>query len=361
MTLAELCDALVIGAGVIGLSIARELANRGHEVIVLERHDAFGVETSSRNSEVIHAGIYYPTDSLKATMCVAGKQLLYQYCDDYHIDYERIGKLIVASSKAQFDVLRGYQEQARRNGAGELRWVDKFELSRLEPAVLGEAAIYSPTTGIVDSHGFMQSLLGALESLGGMVAFNSFVDRIEFNGRISLSCADMTLLPNILVNAAGLDAPSLSRQLGGRHQSFYAIGHYYSLSGRSPFNRLVYPIAEEGGLGIHVTLDLSHQVRFGPDVRWQNLPDYGFDDAYRDRFIGAIQKYYPDLDASRLQPGYTGIRPKLAPAGQPAADFTVNGPEETGIPGYVELLGIESPGLTASLALAKYAVQQLAL
>lgn len=357
--MAEKCDCVVIGAGVIGLAIARALARNGREVIVLERHQSIAVETSSRNSEVIHAGIYYPTGSLKAAMCVEGKRLLYEHCKNYNVPHENIGKVIVATTEQQFDVLRNYQEQARINGAGELRWVSGHELREMEPAVHALAGIFSPTTGIIDSHAFMLSLEGDLESNGGMIAFNTEVLKLDFNSKKTLTCVDMMLEPEIVVNSAGLEAPGISAQVGGNYRSYYAKGHYYTLSGQSPFNHLVYPIAEEGGLGVHVTLDMAHQARFGPDVVWMDEVDYGFDEEKREDFITAIKAYYPDLDENRLQPGYTGIRPKLAPQSQPSNDFVINGPDETGHDGYVELLGIESPGLTASLALADRALKML--
>ena len=353
--MAEKCDCLVIGAGVIGLAVARELALRGHEVIVLERNNSIAEETSSRNSEVIHAGIYYPTGSLKAFMCVSGKKLLYQHCKKYHVPYERIGKLIVATASDQFDILKQYQAQARINGVGELSWLTAEDVRKMEPSVECLAAIHSPTTGILDSHAFMLSLEGELESCGGMIAFNTKVERLRFGSTKKVECTQMTLEPRILVNCGGLDSPTLSAQVGGQYQSYYAKGHYYTLSGSSPFNRLVYPIAEAGGLGVHVTLDIAHQARFGPDVEWVDRIDYGFDESRRESFVKAIRTYYPELDEDRLIPGYTGVRPKLAPEGATNSDFVVNGPSETQHAGYVELLGIESPGLTASLALARYA------
>lgn len=357
--MAEKCDCVVIGAGVIGLAIARALAKSGREVIVLERHEGIAVETSSRNSEVIHAGIYYPTGSLKAATCVEGKRLLYEHCQEYRVPHENIGKVIVATSENQFDVLRTYQKQALINGVGELKWLDQSRVNELEPAVDALAGVFSPTTGIIDSHAFMLSLEGDLESHGGVIAFNTEVQELRFNTAKTLICADMTLEPEVLVNSAGLNAPALSAQVGGGYRSYYAKGHYYTLSGKSPFNHLVYPIAEEGGLGVHVTLDMAHQARFGPDVVWMNDVDYGFDEDKREDFIAAIKAYYPDLDESRLQPGYTGIRPKLGPQSQPASDFVINGPEETGHTGYVELLGIESPGLTSSLAIANRTLEML--
>ena len=356
-SVAEECDVVVIGAGVIGLAVGRALANEGREVVILEKHDAIGTETSSRNSEVIHAGIYYPTGSLKAELCVRGKALLYEHCQEFNVPHERIGKVIVATSKEQFDVLRSYQRQARVNGVGELPWLTKKEVEALEPEVSCLAGIWSPTTGIIDSHAFMLSLEGELEANGGMIAFLSEVTKLEAEKRLRVTTTDLVLEPKTLINAAGLDAPALAMQVGREYRTYYAKGHYYTMSGASPFSHLVYPIAEAGGLGVHVTLDMAHQARFGPDVVWQAAHDYVFDDSKRTSFIEAIRQYFPALDEYRLQPGYTGLRPKLAPQGQPASDFVVNGPEETGIEGYVELLGIESPGLTASLAIAERVVE----
>ncbi len=356
---AEECDVVVIGAGVIGLAVGQALAREGRDVLVLESQDSIGTETSSRNSEVIHAGIYYPTNSLKAKLCVRGKHLLYQYCKSHHVPYENIGKFIVATSVDQFDTLRQYQSQAMRNGAGELPWLSKQELESQEPAVACLGGILSPTTGILDSHAYMLSLVGELEAHGGMIAFLSCVKELTAADSLLVATDQLTLAPRVVVNAAGLDAPSLSSKIGRQFRSYYAKGHYYSLTGASPFKRLVYPVAEAGGLGVHVTLDMAHQARFGPDVVWQCGRDYSFDDSRRESFVKSIRRYYPDLNASKLQPGYTGIRPKLAPATEPASDFVINGPHETGVSGYVELLGIESPGLTASLAIAERVVEMV--
>jgi L-2-hydroxyglutarate oxidase LhgO len=356
---AEQIDCVVIGAGAVGLACARALARSGREVLVLERHAQIGTETSSRNSEVIHAGIYYDTDSLKARLCVRGRGLLYAHCEAFNVPFRRCGKIIVATDESQFDTLRGYQQRARANGVGELRWLSRADVQELEPAVRCVGAVLSETTGIIDSHAYMESLQGDLEAHGGVVVFHSEVlsGRPE-RGRIILETEQGTLDAGLVVNAAGLAAPDLARRLaahppGTLPTAYYAKGHYYTLSGTAPFRRLVYPVAEAGGLGVHVTLDLAGQARFGPDVVWIDAVDYGFDARNRDRFITAIRRYYPDLDEDRLHPGYTGIRPKISGPRDAAADFLLLGSESHSVPGLIHLFGIESPGLTASLALAE--------
>lgn len=356
---AEECDVVVIGAGVVGLAVGQALASAGRDVLILEKQDAIGTETSSRNSEVIHAGIYYPTGSLKAELCVRGKHLLYEHCRTHHVPHDNVGKVIVATSQDQFPQLKAYQQQALANGVGELPWLTQQEVNEKEPAVSCVGGIWSPTTGIIDSHAFMLSLEGRLETHGGMIAFLSEVIELDAENGLKVTTRELSLAPRVVVNSAGLDAPTLTRQVGREFHAYYAKGHYYTLSGKSPFSHLVYPIAEEGGLGVHVTLDMAYQARFGPDVVWQCGHDYSFDESRREEFIAAIRSYYPDLDESKLQPGYTGIRPKLAPQGEAASDFVVNGPRETGVAGYVELLGIESPGLTASLAIAERVVEMV--
>ena len=351
----ERVDAVVIGAGVVGLACARRLALAGREVVVLERHARIGEETSSRNSEVIHAGIYYPAGSRKAALCVAGKMQLYDYCERNHVPVRRCGKIIVATSKAQIGALEGYCTSARENGAGELEWLDQADIARLEPAIQAVAGVLSPSTGIIDSHAFMLSLQGGLEALGGTVALATSVDDLRWQRPtgIVLRCADLTLNPGCVVNCAGLEAPELARLLDGRAPgAFFARGHYFGYRGKAPFSRLVYPVAEPGGLGVHVTLDLAGQVKFGPDVEWIDKVDYRFDESRKPRFLEAIQRYFPDVQADRLIPDYVGVRPKISGPGEPAADFRIDGPRVHGVPGLVNLLGIESPGLTASLAIA---------
>ena len=353
--MADRLDCLVIGAGAVGLAVARELALKGREVVVAERAEVIGEESSSRNSEVIHAGIYYPRGSLKARLCVAGKALLYDYCAAHQVAHRRCGKVIVATSEAQLETLKDYQASALANGAGALEWLDQDAVRALEPEVAALAGVLSPSTGIIDSHGFMLSLLGELEASGGALALNTAVTAMERSGgRLQVVAEGYELDAGWVVNCAGLEAPNVAGMLvPDAPAAYYARGRYYAYSGPAPFSRLVYPVAEPGGLGVHVTLDLGGQARFGPDVSWIDSIDYSFDDSQRAAFVEAIRRYYPALDESRLHPGYTGIRPKIAPPGAPAADFRIDGPAAHGVPGLVNLLGIESPGLTASLAIAQ--------
>ena len=347
-------DVIVIGAGVVGLAVAAELAKTGKEVVVLEQHDAIGTETSSRNSEVIHAGIYYPEGSLKAQFCVRGKELLYRYCNDRNIPFSQCGKIIVASKEVQVPVVTEYIQKAKANGVGDLRWIEAAEVAELEPEVKAVGAVLSPSTGIIDSHAFMLSLQSDIESHGGTIALLTKVIEIESTDTHRIArTPDFELAAEWIVNSAGLSAPELASDTSGAPQGFYAKGHYYSYSGNQPFSRLVYPVAEAGGLGVHVTLDLAGQVKFGPDVRWQNDLDYSFDSSHFDDFVAAIREYYPGIEPERMQEGYTGIRPKISNQGSPAADFLIHGPESHGVKGRINLLGIESPGLTSSLAIAE--------
>jgi L-2-hydroxyglutarate oxidase LhgO len=357
----ESADIVVIGAGVVGLACAAALARSGRDVLVLERHLQIGTETSSRNSEVIHAGIYYPTGSIKAALCVRGKAMLYRFCAEYGVPHRRCGKIIVATDPAQVETLRSYQARSERNGAGTLTWLSADEVHAMEPAVAAVAGVLSESTGIIDSHAYMVALHGALENAGGVVAFGTSVTGLAREGaRIRIATPDFELCANGVVNAAGLDAPMVAGWLTpAAPRRYFARGHYYAYDGPAPFARLVYPVAEPGGLGVHVTLDLGGQVRFGPDVVWIDGIDYTFDDSRRAAFEAAIRRYFPGLDAGRLHPGYTGIRPKISGPGEAAADFRIDGPDAHGVPGLVNLLGIESPGLTASLAIAERVVELL--
>jgi L-2-hydroxyglutarate oxidase LhgO len=367
----ESVDCIVVGAGVIGLAAARALAARGLEVVVLEREDVPGSGTSSRNSEVIHAGIYYAPGSLKARLCVSGREQLYRYCRERDVAHRNCGKLIVATDEAETGALGKYVETARRNGVANLRPLAPAEVAELEPEVRCAAALWSPSTGIVDSHEFMQALLADLEGMGGVLACRAHVlgGRLGRDGHrieVSQDGASIEFAARFLVNAAGLGAQELAARLQGLEGSsipprFMAKGYYFTLSGRAPFRHLVYPVACSAGLGIHVTLDLAGGVRFGPDVEWVDSVDYRFDPARQPAFVEAIRRYYPGLDPARLQPGYTGIRPKVVAAGAPAADFLIQGPETHGWEGLVNLFGIESPGLTASLAIADEVAGRLGL
>lgn len=362
-------DTVVVGAGVVGLAVARALQLAGREVVLLESQPRFGMGASSRNSEVIHAGIYYPPGSLKARLCVRGKQLLYEYCRARGVPHRPLGKLIVATEAGEEALLLQYERSAVANGVHDLTWRSADEVRRLEPAVRGTVALHSPSSGILDSHQFMQALAGDLTAAGGHVVCGATVAEgaLEAPG-VHLVIDDggtrTEAVARLVVNAAGIHAPDLARCLAGVDSAAipvprYAIGHYYALTGPSPFNRLVYPTAVKGGLGVHVTLDMGGGTRFGPDVRWIDAPDYTFDDSRKPAFVDAIRRYYPDLDPERLVPAYTGIRAKISGPDDPAADFRIDGPQDTGHPGLVHLFGIESPGLTASLAIAEHVVTLL--
>ncbi len=365
-------DALVIGAGVVGLAVGRALAHRGLETIVLERANAIGTGTSSRNSEVIHAGLYYPAGSLKARLCVQGRQQLYAFCASHGVAHRRCGKLVVATSPAQHAALDATRVKAAANGV-ELRWLDAGEARTLEPALHCTAALHSPDTGIVDSHGLMLALQGDMEAAGGALALCSPVLglRCGADGHVVQVGGDspMELEAGIVVNAAGLWAPGLAaatQGLGEVHvpQGHHAKGNYFSLAGRAPFSRLIYPVPEQAGLGVHLTLDLAGQARFGPDVEWlapgsPDEIDYRVDPARADGFYAEIRRYWPQLRDGALQPAYSGVRPKLAGPASPAADFVVQGPDVHGVNGLINLFGIESPGLTSCLALADEVLRRL--
>ena len=362
----EKVECVVVGAGVIGLAIARALARRGREVLLLEAEDTFGTQTSSRNSEVVHAGIYYPAGSLKATACVVGNRMLYAYCREHGIGHRRLGKLIVASSEAQMTILGDYLASGRANGVDDLEIITAEKLREMEPQVSAVGALWSPSSGIVDSHGLMLAFLGEMENAGGTFVAGSRVRRFKSlpdGFEIEVSGTDMQLRSRYLVNAAGHGALALARASlhGPLPRSYYPAGHYFSYSGKSPFSHLVYPVAGSGGLGVHATLDLGGQLKFGPDVEWRESLDYRFDpqNTRRQHFEDRIRKYFPALEADRLQPGYVGIRPRITAPGDPLADFQVAGPESHGIDGLVQLFGIESPGLTACLAIAGEVVTRL--
>jgi len=363
----ESLDCVVIGAGVVGLAVGRALALKGRDVVVVDAGPGIGWETSSRNSEVIHAGIYYPAGSLKARLCVEGKHRLYAYCAERGIPHARCGKLIVGTRGDQQPELDTIRARAAANGVTDLVTVDRAGIRDLEPEVEAVIGLLSPSTGIVDSHSLMLNLQGDIENTGGVVLLRTPVEggTVTDDGiLLRMGGADpVTVRCRLVVNAGGLHAQDVARAIGvaadripARHM---AIGHYYTLSGRSPFRRLVYPVPEDGGLGVHVTLDMGGQAKFGPDVRWIDRIDYSFDDGRRDAFVAAIRAYYPGLDPERLVSGYTGIRPKLVGPGGGFADFRIDGPAETGATGLACLYGIESPGLTSSLAIAELLAERL--
>ncbi|ABD69370.1 FAD dependent oxidoreductase [Rhodoferax ferrireducens T118] len=363
----ERVDCVVIGAGVVGLAVARRLAQDGREVMVLEAAHSIGTGTSSRNSEVIHAGIYYPTNSLKASLCVRGRQSLYAYCESRAIPYRRCGKLIVATDAGQLSALQALREKAHANGVFDLQSLTAAQVKAMEPDIFCVAALLSPSTGIIDSHALMLQLQADAEQAGAVFAFQSAVEagEITFEGiALRVQGAIEPLLAHRVINCAGLQAQQVAARLVGLPAAsipplFYAKGNYFSFSGRAHFSHLIYPMPEAGGLGIHLTLDLGGRPRFGPDVQWASRIDYAVDADRLATFENQIRRYWPGVDAGTLQPDYVGIRPKLAAQGAPAADFRIDDHTRHGIPGLVNLFGIESPGLTAALAIADHVAQSL--
>ena len=360
--MSEYIDCIVIGAGVIGLACARRLALTGRETIVLEQHDTFGAETSSRNSEVIHAGIYYPPTFLKTSLCVSGKHALYVYCREREIAHKKMGKIIVASDEKEKNILEKYYHQATKNGVCDLEILNSTEISELEPGITGTHGLFSPSSGIIDSHEYMQCLLADLEYNNGMVVYRSRVKSIRyFNNRFQLEIdgeEQFEIECRELVNSAGLYAWDIAQFIAKSKPlpippRYYAKGHYFSLVGRSPFSYLIYPVPNSGGLGTHVTLDMGGQVKFGPDLRWVDKIDYRFDDSIKPDFIREIRKYYPDIDEREIQPSYTGIRAKVTGPGDGPGDFIIQTAAEHDLTGLVNLYGIDSPGLTASLSIAE--------
>jgi L-2-hydroxyglutarate oxidase LhgO len=362
-------DTLVVGAGVVGLAAARALAQAGREVVIAEAREAFGTVTSARSSEVIHAGLYYPTGSLKARLCVRGRDLLYAYCAERGIAHRRCGKLIVATAEAQLERLDALQAQAWANGVDDLQRLSAEQARAMEPALACVAALWSPSTGIVDSHGLMLALLADAEAAGAVLALKSPVQALEAldAGRdgYRVTIDGETLQVRRLVNAAGLAAPDLAARLQGRPpgaprppEAHFCKGSYFTFAGRAPFSRLIYPVPEAAGLGVHVTLDLGGQMRFGPDVEWLDIAseaqiDYRVDARRQAGMAEAIRRYWPGLPEGALQPGHAGVRPKIAGPQAPSADFRIDTAAVHGLHGLVELLGIESPGLTASLAIGE--------
>jgi len=354
-------DVIIIGAGVIGLAIARAIALAGRSVLIVERRPQFGSETSARNSEVIHAGIYYPPGSAKARLCVAGKAMLYDFCAARGVPHRRCGKLIVAADEGQIGQLDQIRQQAAACEVEDLVPLASAEAARLEPDVTCAAALLSPSTGIIDSHAYMQALLGEAEAHGALLVTNTEVTAVRPNGRAwsiwIAGEAEPVAAARTIINSAGLAASELAGRIEGfpvahRPVTRLAKGCYFSYAGRTDFRHLIYPLPEPGGLGTHLTLDMAGRARFGPDVEWVDVLDYSVDPGRRAGFAAAIRRYWPGVDADRLQPDYAGIRPKLSKPGEAAADFCISGPAEHGVAGIVNLFGIESPGLTASLAIA---------
>lgn len=356
-------ECVIVGAGVVGLAIARRLARAGREVIILEASEAIGTGTSSRNSEVIHAGIYYAAGSMMAQMCVAGKKALYAYCRDHDVPHRNCGKLIVATRAEEVDKLQSIKGRAEANGVGDMRLLSGQAACALEPALDCQAALLSPSTGIVDSHALMLSLRGEAEAAGGAFAFHAPLLQARVQGEgIEIDVggeAPMSLQCRLLINAAGLAATMVARRIDGMPielipPAYLAKGNYFSCSARSPFSHLIYPVPEPGGLGVHLTLDLAGQAKFGPDVEWIDSIDYVVDPERANRFYPAIRRYWPGLPDDALIPGYAGIRPKIVPPAVAVQDFMIQGSREHGVAGLINLFGIESPGLTSCLAIADY-------
>ena len=362
----EEVDCIVAGAGVIGLAVARALAMAGREVVILEAAEGIGTETSSRNSEVIHAGIYYAANSLMARFCVAGRRMLYTYCAEKFVPHINCGKLIVATDTREDGMLAGIKQRAETNRVEGMRVLTAAEAVALEPNLVCTSALLSPATGIIDSHSFMVALHGDAENAGAVSVFFSPVLGGRVAGRgleVYVGGSDpMTLRCRLLINSTGLHAPALAGRIRGMPRdrvptAYYAKGNYFTLSGRSPFSRLIYPVPVPGGLGVHLTVDLGGQARFGPDVEWIDTIDYKVDPSRSDSFYAAVRKYWPELKDGALQPGYAGIRPKIVSKGETGQDFVVQGPQTHGVAGLINLFGIESPGLTASLAIADHVLE----
>ena len=353
---------IVIGAGVVGLAVARELAISGVEVLLTDKAEGIGTGTSSRNSEVIHAGIYYPAGSLKARLCVQGKHMLYEYCHARGVQHRQLGKLIVATDTSEHQMLKGIEQKALANGVTDLQWLDAKQAQALEPALACTAALLSPSTGIIDSHALMLAYQGDAENAGAQCVFHCSFESArvlpEGGFEVSFGGADpLTLTCDMLVNAAGLFAPAAARQIAGLSsekvpKAYLCKGSYFNLQGKAPFDHLIYPVPQKAGLGVHLTLDLGGQAKFGPDTEWIDAEDYDIDISRSEGFYAAVRRYWPDLKDGALQPGYTGIRPKISGPTEPAADFYISGPTDHGLKGLVNLFGIESPGLTSSMAIA---------
>jgi L-2-hydroxyglutarate oxidase LhgO len=363
----ETVDCIVVGAGVVGLAVARAMARKGREVVIIEKADAFGTETSSRNSEVIHAGVFYTHGSLKERLCIEGRDKMYAFCDSYGVAYKRTAKLIYATDESEIDGLRALQKHAGDGGV-ELTWMDQAAVTGLEPELHCAAALHSPLSGIVDSHALMLALLGDAEAHGASIAYNSPVTggrETDDGVEVETGGPDaMTLKARTVINCAGLGAQALGRAIGGVLPAsippqHYAKGSYFYLSGKAPFSRLIYPLPGKASLGLHYTRDLAGQGRFGPDIEWVDTIDYQVSEAREALFYEAIRRYWPGLPDGALRPGYAGIRPKIQGPGEHAKDFVIQMPAETGVNGFVALYGIESPGLTSSLAIADWVAERV--
>lgn len=366
-------DCVVVGAGVVGLAVSRNLAMQGFETILLERESAFGTISSARNSEVIHAGIYYPKGSLKAKFCVTGNQMLYEYAKSHQVQFNPCGKLIVATHPNQDADLEEILQKATNNGVPRMSRLTKEQVLAMEPNLNASSALLSESTGVIDSHGYMLSLLGGFEDAGGMIAYQSpLIKAIPIqdgkNGyRIEVGGAEpFELETKYLINCAGLSAPAIAQRVDGLHDQFipkayFAKGNYFSLSGKSPFSRLIYPVPEPGGLGVHLTLDMGGQAKFGPDVEWLDIDreeqiNYTVDKERGQKFYAAVRQYWPGLQDGALNADYSGVRAKISAPGEPAADFRIDSQQIHGLEGLINLYGFESPGLTSSLAIAQEVV-----
>ncbi len=362
-------DALVIGAGVVGLAIARELSSSFANILLVDKNNSFGEETSSRNSEVIHAGLYYPTNSLKAKLCVAGKHLLYQYCQQRSIAYQRLGKLLVAQTPSEIEHLEKIAQQARINGVDDLRWLSAAEIKVAHAKVKALAALSSPSTGIIDVHSYMQMLLTDFSKNQGLFVAQSQVQRAKpddngFVVSLNSQGENIEIHCQYLINSAGLHSTKVAENISGLDakyipQMHWCRGHYFTYQGKSPFKQLIYPVPSDNGLGIHASLDIGGQLKFGPDTQYIDELEYAVPESLKAKFVAAVQQYFPELDEDKLQPGYSGIRPKLQGPEDGFKDFVIQGENEHGLAGLVNLFGIDSPGLTSSLAIAKYVAQLL--
>ncbi len=367
----EKVAAIIIGAGVVGLAIGAKLSNDVNNVLIIDKNPHFGEETSSRNSEVIHAGIYYPQHSLKAKLCVKGKEKLYQYCKDRNIPHQRLGKLLVAHGRAEEISLKNTLKQAALNGVNDLTWLTESELKVSNPELHATAALLSPSTGIIDVHCYMQALLADIEhNKGQFVGQTQFINaeksRDGFIVTLNSQGEIMQLHCHYLINAGGLHSTKVAENIKALAKThipklYYCRGHYFSYQGKSPFTQLIYPLPQAYGLGIHASLDIGGQLKFGPDTQYIDSIDYQVSAHLKAKFVSAIQRYYPTLDESRLQPAYSGIRPKLQGPSDGFKDFIIQGEKEHGLKGLVNLFGIDSPGLTSSLAIAEYVGEQLAI